>query len=478
MLFNSYEFIFLFLPITLFAFFFLSRLKFLKLATFVLVAASLVFYSYWDYRYIPLLIGSILFNYKIGKMIENSPRQWLLVIGLTVNIGLLSFFKYTCFFLYSCNSLLSTSLPIPEIVMPIGISFFTFTQIAYLVDAYRGETKGYDLLSYSLFVTFFPHLIAGPILYHKDMIPQFRSTSHFTFSHENMARGLVLFGLGLFKKVLIADKLSVLAGPVFDRPEVATFLDAWGGALAYTFQLYFDFSGYTDMALGIGLMLNVSLPINFNSPYRATSIIDFWKRWHITLSTFLKKYLYIPLGGNRCGEARKTFNVMVTMLLGGLWHGAGWTFVIWGGLHGVYVLINHGWRKLDIPMPLILGRTLTFIAVVFAWVFFRAQSVSDAIVLVRAMFGGNGFVLPQQNAHFLRFFGGLGIEFANVQKVATLEKIALLLGLYLIVLHIKENQDMLGYLRPRWWTAVGAGIFVAVTILSINKVTEFLYFQF
>ncbi len=478
MLFNSYEFIFLFLPLTLSAFFFLSRLKFLKLSTFILVIASLAFYAYWDYRYIPLLVASILFNHNIGKIIERSPRKWLLVFGLIVNIGLLSFFKYTCFFLNTCNYFFSGSIPVPEIVMPIGISFFTFTQIAYLVDAYRGETKGYDLLSYSLFVTFFPHLIAGPILYHKDMIPQFRSVRHFMYSHENMARGVVLFGLGLFKKVVIADKLSVLAGPVFDRPEIVTLLEAWGGALAYTFQLYFDFSGYTDMALGIGLMLNVSLPVNFNSPYRATSIIDFWKRWHITLSTFLKRYLYIPLGGNRCGEARKALNIMITMLLGGLWHGAGWTFVIWGGLHGIYVLINHGWRKLDVAMPALLGRTLTFVAVVFAWVFFRAKSVPDAILLIKAMFGGNGFVLPQQDANLLWIFGDFGIKFANVLKVATLEKFSILIGLYLLILCAKENLDIVSYLRPRWWMAFGAGIFVAISILSINRVTEFLYFQF
>jgi alginate O-acetyltransferase complex protein AlgI len=478
MLFNSFEFIFVFLPSTLLCFYLLCRLKFFRAAAFSLIMASLVFYSYWDVRYLPLLVFSILFNYILGKGIERWGSRRLLALGCLVDLGLLCYFKYTCFLLNSCNAVFDTSFIIPQIIMPIGISFFTFTQLAYLVDAYRGETAGYDLISYGLFVTFFPHLIAGPILYHKDIIPQLIDRQNYQYSDHNLSVGLMTFFIGLFKKVIIADQLSGWVKAVFENVSQVSFLDAWAGALAYTFQLYYDFSGYSDMAIGLGFMLNIHLPINFNSPYAATSIIDFWKRWHMTLSTFLKNYLYIPLGGSRCGEARRTLNLMITMLLGGLWHGAGWTFVIWGGLHGFFIVVNHLWRRLKIDMPLGLAHILTFVCVVFGWVFFRAHTVYDALEVVKAMVGCKGVLLPVWLEHHLTAVDGFGVRFGKLPNVSELEVFVVLSVLLVLAARFKNTQQLLEVLRPRWWIAVGMGVMGAVSLLRLNKATEFLYFQF
>ncbi|MFH2135460.1 MAG: MBOAT family O-acyltransferase, partial [Pseudomonadota bacterium] len=330
-------------------------------------------------------------------------KTQLLTFAITANLLLLAYYKYANFCLSSVNDLAGSSLSLGEIILPLGISFFTFTQIAFLVDTWQGKVKEYNFVHYVLFVTYFPHLIAGPVLHHKDMMPQFAHASTYRINWDNVATGLLLFTLGLCKKVLLADSLAPYATAIFDGAQhglstgiLPTIYEAWSGALAYTLQIYFDFSGYTDMALGIALMFNIRLPINFNSPYKATSIIDFWRRWHITLSTFLRDYLYIPLGGNRKGKMRRYGNLLATMLLGGLWHGAGWTFVVWGALHGVYLTINHLWRELVSERYLrwapgwlstLTGGTLTFIAVVAAWVVFRADNMPQAMVMLNAMFG-------------------------------------------------------------------------------------------
>lgn len=456
MLFNSYEFILIFLPATLLVFFTLSKFHSVKLATASLAAASIVFYAYWDIRYLPLLIGSVVFNYVSGSCIERlkykTVRCYVFVIGIAVNLALLGYFKYTNFFIDSWNQLSQAQLVNTPVILPLGISFFTFTQIAYLVDAYRGETKGYSFLSYILFVTFFPHLIAGPILYHKNIIPQFSQLRNFIFSHENFARGITIFTIGLAKKILIADNLAGWVKPVFSMADTASFNQAWIGALSYTFQLYFDFSGYSDMAIGLGWMLNIHLPVNFNSPYKATSIIDFWRRWHITLSTFLKDYLYIPLGGSRKGH--QFLNIMVTMLLGGLWHGAGWTFVIWGGLHGVYIVINHIWRKLRFDLPNFISWGITFSAVVFAWVFFRASSVHDALALINAMLGFNGF------------------SFSGKKQLLVLA--VLVSGVVLL----PNSQQLVQRFQPKWWLAVLLALVAAICLSRLNQVSEFIYYQF
>lgn len=409
MLFNSYSFIFLFLPVVMLGFFQLARLHH-AYASAWLAIASLFFYGYWNPAYVGLLLGSIICNYAFGMWIAKAGvqhattrKRHVLIVAITANLLLLAYYKYANFFLASANTLTGSSLSLGDIILPLGISFFTFTQIAFLVDTYQGKVKEYNFIHYVLFVTYFPHLIAGPVLHHKDMMPQFAHDSTYHINWVNVATGILLFTLGLCKKVLWADSLAPYATAIFDGVNhgitvgvLPTIYEAWSGALAYTLQIYFDFSGYTDMALGIALMFNIHLPINFNSPYKSTSIIEFWRRWHITLSTFLRDYLYIPLGGNRHGKLRRYGNLIATMLLGGLWHGAGWTFVVWGALHGAYLTLNHLWRELVserflrwVPdwIGALIGGTLTFLAVVAAWVVFRADNMSQTWVMWKAMFG-------------------------------------------------------------------------------------------
>ncbi|HQT27478.1 MAG TPA: MBOAT family O-acyltransferase, partial [Burkholderiales bacterium] len=361
-----------------------------ELAGIWLGLCSLFFYGYWNFAYVPLLLLSICANYAFGFMIGKGKR--MLIPGLLFNLALLGYYKYAHFFLSNIDRLAGFDWQIGRIVLPLGISFFTFTQIAYLMDVKRGEAREYSFSHYLLFVTYFPHLIAGPILHHKEMMPQFEKGKGPSF--EDFSVGMTIFFVGLFKKVLLADGISVYVAPVFGAHASGiepTFVDAWFGALAYTFQLYFDFSAYSDMAVGISRLFGITLPVNFYSPYQAVNIVEFWRRWHMTLSRFLRDYLYIPLGGNRKGKARRYLNLMVTMLLGGLWHGAGWTFVIWGGLHGFYLVLNHGWHALKERMSLpsfgffgkVFGVALTFLAVVAGWVFFRAANLASAFSVLR-----------------------------------------------------------------------------------------------
>ena len=420
MLFNSYVFIFAFLPVVFFGFYAIGRYSH-NLALLWLTFASLFFYAWWDVRFVGLLLGSIVFNYGFGYLIgqrlsksTGSPKL-LLVSAIVANMILLGYFKYANFFVENLNHLTGTTLLIGEVFLPLGISFFTFTQIAFLVDTYQGKVKEYSFIHYTLFVTYFPHLIAGPVLHHKEMMPQFARPDTCLINLENVAVGLSIFVLGLAKKVLIADSMGDMATPIFDAVSTGgqpMLFESWLGALAYTLQLYFDFSAYSDMAIGLSLMFNVRLPLNFNSPYKATSIIEFWRRWHMTLSRFLRDYLYIPLGGSRHGKSRRYVNLMVTMLLGGLWHGAGWTFVIWGGLHGFYLMINHAWRNLKQRMGWGDGGrwsnlgagALTFLAVVVGWVFFRADSFSSAITLLHGMGGVNGVSVHPSFAKYVAVF--------------------------------------------------------------------------
>ena len=395
MLFNSYEFIFAFLPLTFFIYFYLLKKRLSVGARGFLVFASLFFYSWWNVAYLPLILGSILFNYVVGNTLSDESKKIrvgkkaLLVFGIASNLALLGYFKYSDFFIENFNLITDSAINPLHVILPLGISFFTFTQIAFLVDSYKGEVKEYDFLRYMLFVTYFPHLLAGPIIHHKDMMPQFASRWNMAIRYKNVAAGLFLFSIGLFKKVVIADTFAVWANNGFDTAVTLNMIEAWATSLSYTFQLYFDFSGYTDMAIGASLLFNIKLPINFNSPYKATSIQDFWRRWHITLSTFLKDYIYIPLGGNRKGTFRTSTNLMATFILGGIWHGAGWTFVFWGFLHGVALVINHLWKSIGLKMPMLLAWFITFNFVNIAWVFFRAKEWSDALKVLRAMFLGD-----------------------------------------------------------------------------------------
>ena len=360
MLFNSYPFLLGFFPVTFVAFFLIARWS-RALAGAWLALASLVFYGYWSIAAVPLLVVSICVNYWFGLRVtpagsgqEPCPsrsRRWSLAASICLNLGVLAYFKYANFFIDNLNLALrgvsAGEIRALNVVLPIGISFFTFTQIAFLVDCYEGKVRERNFVHYALFVSYFPHLISGPVLHHSQMMPQFRLPATYRMQAENILTGLFGVVVGLAKKVLLADEFSQYASPIFDAAHDGQhigFIVAWTGALAYTLQIYFDFSGYTDMAIGLSRMLGIDLPLNFDAPYKSTSIIEFWRRWHMSLSQFLRDYLYFRLGGNRHGAARRYANLMATMLLGGLWHGASWTFVVWGGLHGTYLLINHAWR--------------------------------------------------------------------------------------------------------------------------------------
>ena len=459
MLFNSYEFMFLFLPLTFAGFFFLGHRGQKRPATLWLVLASFFFYGYWDVRYVPLLFGSITFNYLTGRQLEikNGHKGWLW-LGIVVNVLLLGYFKYTDFFLGTVNELAGESLfDLPHIVLPLGISFFTFTQTAYLVDAYRGEAKNESFLTYLEFVTIFPHLIAGPIINHKEMIPQFIADKTFRLNYENIALGLTVFTFGLFKKVVIADKLALYANEAYSHAMSLSCVEAWVGALSYTLQLYFDFSGYSEMAIGLALMFNLKMPVNFNSPYQARSIIDFWRRWHMTLGLWVKNYLYIPMGGNRHGELKKMRNLFVSMLIIGLWHGAGWTFVIWGGLHGILLMINHAWRKTGINLPKAINWGLTFLCVVICWVFFRAGSFSEAMAVL-------GSMVDIQSVINMELSGG-----KHLAAVAA-GVLALTVVPNPLVLANKFRADYK-------WFAVTMAVML-FTLYKFSRISDFLYFQF
>ncbi len=469
MLFNSYEFIFIFLPITLIGFFGLAKLRLKTVALVWLTLTSLAFYAYWSITYLPLMLISVVGNYYFGHAINraesgNRQAKLLLWLGITFNLGILGYYKYANFFVDSLNQVFQTNWSIPELILPLGISFYSFTQIAYLVDAYRGELKNtnYDFLSYLLFVIFFPQLIAGPILRHNDLIPQLHKARNFLFSHKNVSIGLTFFILGLAKKVLIADSISPWVRAVFDNAGVVTFLEAWVGALSYTFQLYFDFSGYCDMAIGLGLLFNLPIPLNFDSPYKATSIIDFWRRWHITLSQFLRDYLYIPLGGNRRGQARRYFNLFVTMLLGGLWHGAGWTYIVWGGMHGLYLAINHGWRRLGHKLPMPLGWAMTFFSVIASWVIFRATNLHDGVEILQAMVGMKGIAFPSEYQTALPWLSEMGLQFKELSELAYLpqkyKQSFTFLGILLLsVVFLPNTQQIAKRFQPTWWWSVFLG---------------------
>jgi len=480
MLFNSFTFLLIFLPVTLLIYYKIVAYARRETAILWLVVASLFFYGWWNLAYVLLIVSSILFNYLTGSLLARYKARWILWIGISANLLLLIYFKYTAFIIANIMTLTGTHLEINGIILPLAISFLTFQQIAYLADVYSGDTVEFSFHHYALFVLFFPQLIAGPIVHHREMLPQF-TQGNLKFRHHNLAAGFTIFTIGLFKKVIIADNLSGFSDTIFAAAEIGnhlTLIESWTGALAYSFQLYFDFSGYSDMAIGLARMFGIRIPINFNAPYKASNIIDFWRRWHITLSRFLRDYLYIPLGGNRKGKLRRYINLIVTMLLGGLWHGASWSFFIWGGLHAVYLIINHGYRYIFRAFSLsphagtgkLLSTSLTFLAVVVAWVFFRAESFSGATEVLRGMSGLNGFVLDNtSHAATIWILISMAIAwvFPTTQDfIRSPEPVA-----------DQHNQPAIVWRTSPIWSFLTA-LMAIIVILNLHAVSEFLYFRF
>lgn len=433
MLFNSPEFIYFFMPFSIAAWWVLQRMNREQDAQWLVVICSIYFYGWWDIRYVPLLIGNALGNFYLGQKISQTKSKTLLAAGLIVNVGLLGYFKYADFFIENWNALAGSQNSLLHLILPLGISFFTFQVIAYLVDCYKGYVSDFNLRRFAFSISFYPHLIAGPILHYSDVMPQLRG--RIVFDARQFSQGLFIFAVGLFKKSVIADRIAEKVDPLFAAHIVLQFFESWVSAIGYGLQVYFDFSGYSDMAIGIGLMFGIILPQNFNSPYQANSITDFWKRWHMTLSRFLRDYVYIPLGGNRNGFGWGLFAAAITMIIGGFWHGAAWTFVLWGVLHGLFIGIHRLWMKAGVRMAEPLAITITFLSVTAAWAVFRAESVTQAISIWKGMIGVNGFAIPSVVSEFcqtctqatlitgMEFVQGaillaICLEYVNAQKAA------------------------------------------------------------
>lgn len=513
MLFNSFEFIFLFLPATVIAFYICKKYSF-RWALGLLVFTSLFYYAYWNPEYLVLILGSIFANYLLAGLSLRYKEQALyrkiiLWLAISFNLLLLGYFKYSGFFIQNLNTANLLNVETPDILLPLAISFFTFQQIAYQVDLYKGAIKQQTLLEYTLFVCFFPQLIAGPIIHHSEMMPQFFKRANRPFYWGNISVGLTIFIIGLFKKVFIADSLSGFVGPIYADAasgETIDFYAAWIAALGYTFQLYFDFSGYSDMAVGCARMFGIRLPCNFFSPYKSRNIIEFWRRWHMTLSRFLRDYLYIPLGGNRRGALQRTRNVLITMLLGGLWHGAGWTFVIWGGLHGSYLVINHFWTA-RIPSPVhknvfykFFAWLVTFFSVVVAWVLFRAENLPSALAIICAMFTMDNLTLPVQIINH-GLIPAAAIDIFNIQPSSLgIWPSVYIAGALFISLFLPNTHQFMARFRPsvlpqglreeasgpyrlHWrpdilWALAMATIFLVALSSAFSGTSEFLYYNF
>ncbi len=497
MLFNSAIYVFLFLPIVFGVYFYLNHKRLTEAGKAFLVLASLFFYAWWNVNYLPLILVSMVVNYTIGRELARhrrnrrgySPKK-LLAVGVVFNLGLLGYYKYMDFFLENINRVYHTHIPLLHLALPLAISFYTFQQISYLVDSYREETKEYDFLNYALFVTFFPQLIAGPIVHHAEMMPQFAKAKNRVKNYYNMALGLFVFAIGLFKKVVLADAFAVWATQGFDLSESLNFYEAWLTSLSYTFQIYFDFSGYTDMAIGSALLFNIRLPANFASPYKSLNIQDFWRRWHITLSRFLKDYIYIPLGGNRKGVLRTHTNLLLTFLIGGIWHGAGWTFVFWGFLHGIALVIHRIWSSLGFRMHYIIGWFLTFQFINVTWVFFRAETWDDALKVLRGM---ASIELLPTDQWFSRPFHAVGpfenhlhemfilLDTATLRSVHIIEW--LLLG-FVITLGFSNSNMLLNRFEQCKKVSLGWLFFTvvvfgtALSVMTSQTSSEFLYFNF
>ena len=459
MLFNSQVFIVFFLPVVLGLYYALAPHRSARQT--LIILASLGFYAWWDVRFVPLLVGLTVANWLIARWFGAARHRWIPLLGVVLNLAVLALFKYADFFRGTVFGLLEESWHPWDLILPLGISFFVFQKISYLIDLRRGDRHIYGFLDFFMFVTFFPQLIAGPLVRHNEIIHQFDADPRRPEMWENLSRGFILFLIGVTKKVALADTLAMLADSLFNQA-LQTPLGAargWTAATAYSLQIFFDFSGYSDMAIGLGLMFGFQLPFNFNAPYRAVSVRDFWRRWHMTLSRFLRDYLYIPLGGNRGTSSRQVMNVVATMLLGGLWHGANWTFVAWGGLHGVALAVNHVWEKRGFQLPAALSWLITLLFVMVSWVLFRSSDFANAGQVLASMVGIHGA-------------GTLSLDRAYV--------ITLAIGALVATLGPTSQEAALRWLRPRTWPALSAGALLAYLLLLIGGrlPNVFIYFQF
>jgi alginate O-acetyltransferase complex protein AlgI len=459
MLFNSQIFIVCFLPAVLTLYYALASNRTARQVTVVL--ASLLFYGWWDVRFVPLLAGLTVANWAVAQWFGAWRARWIPVLGVALNLAVLALFKYADFFGATVFALLGDQWHPWRLILPLGISFFVFQKISYLIDLRRGDRHIYGFLDFCMFVMFFPQLIAGPLVRHNEIIHQFALKPRRPEMWENLSRGFILFLIGVAKKVLFADTLAMLADPVLDKAIAAPLsaVAAWVATAAYTLQIYFDFSGYSDMAIGLAMMFGLRLPMNFNAPYRAVSIRDFWRRWHMTLSRFLRDYLYIPLGGNRCSAPRQAMNVVLTMLLGGLWHGANWTFVAWGGLHGVALAVNHVWEEHNLRLPRVAAWVITLLFVMLTWVLFRSPDFTTAGSLLTSLVGGSG----------------LGALKLDREYVAVL-----VLGAAVALLGPTSQEAALVRLQSHPWLAVAAGGGLAYLLLLVGGrlPNVFIYFQF
>ncbi|MDE2517126.1 MAG: MBOAT family protein [Rhodospirillales bacterium] len=459
MLFNSQVFIVCFLPVVLALYYALAGSR--PARQWLIILASLIFYGWWDVRFVPLLVGLTLANWLAVRWFAANGRRAIPVAGVVLNLAVLALFKYADFLRGTFYGLAGEAWQPWHLILPLGISFFVFQKISYLEDLRRGERHIYGLRDFAMFVMFFPQLIAGPLVRHNEIIPQFDRDPRRAEMWENLGRGFMLFVIGVAKKVLFADTLAMLADPLFAQAAHAPLaaLPAWIATLAYTLQIYFDFSGYSDMAIGLARMFGLELPFNFDAPYRAVSVRDFWRRWHITLSRFLRDYLYIPLGGNRVGAARQVANLIATMLLGGLWHGAAWTFVVWGGWHGLGLAVNHVWDKRFPRLPRPLAWLLTLLFVMAGWVLFRADSFAVAGHVFASLLGAHGW-------------GHLHIDREYVA--------ALIGGFAVATLGPTSQRAALERLRPDPRLAVPAGVGLVYLLLLIGGrlPNVFIYFQF
>ena len=482
MLFNSYEFIFLFLPITLIIYFTLNRYGKNNIAKGWLVIASLYFYSYFHLSYLYLILSSIIVNYFIGnklnhKSLTGKERKIWMVIGVIFNLGLLGYFKYYDFFVENINIVLKTNFTLLHILLPLGISFFTFQQLSFIIDSYNEKSMKYDFLNYCLFVTFFPQLIAGPIVLPNEMLPQFEDKRNKLINYENMNRGLYMFSIGLAKKVIIADTIANFANAGFDKMGTLNIIEAWMTSISYTLQLYFDFSGYCDMAMGIALMFNIVLPLNFNSPYKSTNIQEFWKRWHMTLGRFMTNYLYIPLGGNRLGERKTLRNLFIVFMTSGIWHGAGWNFVIWGCLHGICILIHRVWKNSGRKMNKLLGWFITINLVNIFWVFFRAETLNGALKVLKGMFNYKSLITVvlemEQKNNLMRIYQ----EIKDIFGANEID-IAILLFATIIIFLLNNTFNIVNSLKINIKNCFIVAFFFSISICYFNGISNFLYFNF